>query len=129
MFDHAGQTSHDRERRRRTYQPLLPAAQVGISPSTWLSAAVRREVSCAAISDPAPERPRTVAITSSDGINDSSRPWLLGIELRDPASRSRIGLRGDLSKLYRAWIGDRVGDLDTTTLSRLDGTLRAVLNL
>jgi hypothetical protein len=30
-----------------------------------------------------PERPRTVAIMSSDGINDSSRPWLLGIELRE----------------------------------------------
>jgi mRNA interferase MazF len=26
---------------------------------------------------------RTVLLLSSDGINDSPRPWLLGIELRD----------------------------------------------
>jgi hypothetical protein len=29
---------------------------------------------------------------------------------------------------YRAWTGDRVGELDTTTLTRLDGALRADLN-
>ena len=30
-----------------------------------------------------PDQVRTVVILSSDGINDSPRPWLLGIELRE----------------------------------------------
>lgn len=30
-----------------------------------------------------PDQRRTVVITSSDGINNSPRPWLLGIELRE----------------------------------------------
>jgi hypothetical protein len=85
-----------------------------------------------------PERPRTVAIMSSDGINDSSRPWLLGIELRERDSGDILAVplaghgwayAGDLSKLYRAWIGATVDELDTTTLSRLDGALRAALDL
>jgi len=33
-----------------------------------------------------------------------------------------------VSKLYRAWIGDPVDELPTT-LSRLDGALRAALDL
>ena len=85
-----------------------------------------------------PDRPRTVAIMSSDGINESPRPWLLGIELRDrdpgdilavPVTGHGWAYAGDLSKLYRAWTGDRVGELDTTTLTRLDGALRAALDL
>ncbi len=85
-----------------------------------------------------PDRPRTVAIMSSDGINESPRPWLLGIELRDrdpgdilavPVASYGWAYAGELSKLYRAWIGERVGELDTTTLTRLDGTLRAALDL
>jgi hypothetical protein len=85
-----------------------------------------------------PERPRTVAIMSSDGINESPRPWLLGIELRDrdpgdilavPVTDHGWAYAGDLSKLYRAWTGDRVGELDATTLTRIDGALRAALDL
>lgn len=36
---------------------------------------------------------------------------------------------GDLTKLYRAWIGEQLGELDTTTQTRLDGALRAALDL
>jgi mRNA interferase MazF len=75
---------------------------------------------------------------SSDGINDSSRPWLLGIELRDrdpgdilaiPVAEHGWAYAGDLTKLYRAWTGLRVGQLDPTTLTRLDGALGAALDL
>ena len=85
-----------------------------------------------------PEQVRTVAILSSDGINESSRPWLLGVELRDrdpgdilaiPVTGHGFAYAGDLSKLYRAWTGDRIGELDTTALTRLDGALRAALDL
>jgi mRNA-degrading endonuclease toxin of MazEF toxin-antitoxin module len=85
-----------------------------------------------------PEQIRTVVILSSDGINDSRRPWLLGIELRDrdpgdllaiPVTDQGWAYAGDLSRLYRAWIGRRLGQLDATTVARLDGALRAALDL
>jgi mRNA interferase MazF len=75
---------------------------------------------------------------SSDGINESPRPWLLGIELRerDPGDILAVSVTGhgwsyagDLSKLYRAWTGDLLGELDSATLTRLDGALRAALDL
>jgi hypothetical protein len=77
-------------------------------------------------------------ILSSDGINDSPRPWLLGIELRDrdpgdllaiPVADRGWAYAGDLTRLYRAWVGPPQGWLDTTTLARLDGALRAALDL
>lgn len=85
-----------------------------------------------------PEQLRTVAIMSSDGVNESGRPWLLGIELRDrdpgdilaiPVNGHGWAYAGDLRRLYRAWTGERVGQLDATTSSRLDGALRAALDL
>lgn len=85
-----------------------------------------------------PTSARTVAVLSSDGINDSLRPWLLGIELRDrdpgdllaiPVPDLGWAYAGDLSRLYRAWIGPVTGLLDSTTLARLDGALRAALDL
>lgn len=85
-----------------------------------------------------PELVRTVAIMSSDGVNDSTRPWLLGVELRDrdpgdilciPVADRGWAYAGDLTKLYRAWVGPRLGQLDPTTLTRLDGALRAALDL
>jgi mRNA-degrading endonuclease toxin of MazEF toxin-antitoxin module len=84
-----------------------------------------------------PTQHRTVVILSSDGINESPRPWLLGIELRDrdpgdilaiPVA-GRWAYAGDLTKLYRAWIGERLGELDPTTLARLNGALQAALDL
>lgn len=85
-----------------------------------------------------PERARTVVIVSSDGINDSPRPWLLGIELRDrdpgdllaiPVADRGWAYAGDLSRIYRARVGSRVDELSQTTLARLDGALRAALDL
>ena len=84
-----------------------------------------------------PAQQRTVVIMSSDGINESTRPWLLGIELRDrdpgdilaiPVA-GRWAYAGDLTKLYRAWVGERLGELDPTTLARLNGALQAALDL
>lgn len=85
-----------------------------------------------------PETPRTVVVLSSDGVNGSARPWLLGIELQDrdpgdvlavPVGDGRYAYAGELRRLYRAWIGTRLGRLDTTTLARLDNALRAALDL
>lgn len=85
-----------------------------------------------------PEQVRTVVILSSDGINDSPRPWLLGIELRDsdpgdllaiPVGDCGWAYAGDLSRLYRAWLGQRLDEIHPTVLARLDGALRAALDL
>jgi hypothetical protein len=85
-----------------------------------------------------PDQPTTVAILSNDGINDSDRPWVLGVTLRatDPSDLLAVPVAGhgwayagDLSRLYRAWIRGPVGKLDAATLQRIDGTLRAALDL
>ena len=85
-----------------------------------------------------PDQARTVVILSSDGINDSPRPWLLGIELRErdpgdllaiPVADRGWAYAGDLTRLYRAWVGPPLGRVDTTSLARLDGALRAALDL
>jgi mRNA interferase MazF len=85
-----------------------------------------------------PDRTQLVVITSSDGVNDSPRPWLLGCRLRDtdPGDILAIPVRGhgwayvgDLSRLLRAWFGERAGQLDSATLRRLDNVLRVAQDL
>ena len=85
-----------------------------------------------------PEQPRVVVLLSSDGINDSPRPWLLGIELRrrDPGDLLAVPIAdrgwayaGDLTRLYRAWVGPRLGVLAPGTLTQLDNAVRAALDL
>ena len=85
-------------------------------------------MSYAATSDPAHPTvsgpSRSCPATAS---TNPPRPWLIGIELRDrdpgdilavPVADHGWAYAGDLSKLYRAWTGDRLGELDTTTLMR-----------
>lgn len=63
-------------------------------------------------SDPTPDLRPTVLHLSNDGINDSPRPWLLGIELRerDPGDLLAVSVgdlgwayAGALTQLDRAW--------------------------
>ena len=85
-----------------------------------------------------PEVARIVVILSSDNINGSDRPWVLGIEVqpRDPGDILAIPVAGygwayvrDLTRLYRAWAGERVGQLDDLTLMRITGAIQAALDL
>ncbi|MGH3920432.1 MAG: hypothetical protein ACRDSG_15560 [Pseudonocardiaceae bacterium] len=85
-----------------------------------------------------PEMQRIVVILSSDTLNSSPRPWLLGMELqsRDPGDLLAIPVAGygwayvrDLTRLYRAWIGEHVGHLDEFTLTRLASAVQAALDL
>ena len=85
-----------------------------------------------------PDVPRIVVILSSDSLNSSDRPWVLGMEVqqRDPGDILAIPVAGygwayvrDLTRLYRAWIGERVGALDELTLLRLTGAVQAALDL
>jgi mRNA-degrading endonuclease toxin of MazEF toxin-antitoxin module len=79
-----------------------------------------------------------VVIVSSDGINQSSRPWLLGapITTDDPQDILAVPVEGhgwvsagNLSRFYRGWLGKRVGELDPPILERLATALRAALDL
>jgi PemK-like, MazF-like toxin of type II toxin-antitoxin system len=79
-----------------------------------------------------------VVIVSSDGINQSPRSWLLGAPLtpEDPQDILAVPIEGrgwvsagNLSRLYRGWLRERVGELDSPTLERLAGALRAALDL
>jgi len=85
-----------------------------------------------------PDVPRVVLILSSDSLNSSDRPWMLGMEIqrRDPGDILAIPVPGygwayvrDLTRLYRAWIGERVGELDELTLTRLTSAIQAALDL
>lgn len=85
-----------------------------------------------------PEAPRIVVILSSDSVNSSPRPWVLGLELqqRDPGDLLAIEVTDhgwayvrDLTRLYRAWVGERVGHLDEFTLARLTSAIQAALDL
>lgn len=85
-----------------------------------------------------PEVQRIVVILSSDSLNSSPRSWTLGMELkqRDPGDILAIPVAGhgwayvrDLTRLYRAWTGERIGQLDELTLARLTGAVQAALDL
>jgi len=77
-------------------------------------------------------------ILSSDSLNSSPRSWTLGMELQqhDPGDILAIPVAShgwayvrDLTRLYRAWIGERVGQLDELTLARLTSAVQATLDL
>lgn len=85
-----------------------------------------------------PDTPRTVLLLSSDAINGSSRPWVLGVEIRRsdpgdllavPIDDGRFAYPGDLRRLYRSWFGRREGVIDTVTVREMDNALRAALEL
>jgi len=79
-----------------------------------------------------------VVIVSSDGINQSPRPWLLGapVTSEDPQDILAVPVEGcgwvsagNLSRCYRGWLRKRVGELDPPTLEQLAAALRAALDL
>jgi hypothetical protein len=83
-------------------------------------------------------RQQTVVIVSSDGINQSSRPWLLGapIAAEDPQDILAVPIEGrgwisagNLTRLYRGWLTEQLDVLDQATLDGLDSALRAALDL
>lgn len=85
-----------------------------------------------------PDVTRIVVILSSDSLNSSPRPWLLGMALQrnDPGDILAIPVSGhgwayvrDLTRLYRAWIGEPIGRLDDLTLTRLTSAIQAALDL
>ena len=83
-------------------------------------------------------RQQLVVIVSSDGVNDSPRPWLLGIPIRtdDPQDILAVPIEGhgwadvaSLTRFYRRWLAKRVDALGPTVVDQLDTALRAALDL
>lgn len=83
-------------------------------------------------------RERTVLLLSSDGVNESDRPWLLGTELLEHDPQDILGVPLDsrlwistlyLTRLYRGWLTERVAEIDQATQEQIDGALRAALDL
>jgi hypothetical protein len=85
-----------------------------------------------------PARERTVLLLSSDGVNESDRPWLLGTELLDQDPQDILGVPVDsrfwistlfLTRLYRGWFTERVAEIDQAVQEQVDIALRAALDL
>lgn len=79
-----------------------------------------------------------VVIVSSDGINQSTRTWLLGapIAVEDPRDILAMPIdghgwvsAGNLGRFYRGWLTERLGALDRSSVEQLDSALRAALDL
>jgi hypothetical protein len=79
-----------------------------------------------------------VVIVSSDGINQSTRTWLLGAPIApdDPQDILAVPVGGDgwasagnVTRLYRGWLRECVGVLDAPTLEQLGSALRAAFDL
>lgn len=79
-----------------------------------------------------------VVLVSSDGINQSTRTWLLGapVSPQDPQDILAVAVEGygwasagNLTRLYRGWLRERVGRLDRDIVDDLDAGLRAALDL
>jgi hypothetical protein len=85
-----------------------------------------------------PTAPRTVLVLSGNDTIRPTRPWVLGLDLREddpqdllavPIGDGRFAYAGDLGRLYRAWFGARTGRLDALTMARVDTVLRVALEL
>jgi hypothetical protein len=79
-----------------------------------------------------------VVIVSSDGINQSARTWLLGAPISpdDPQDILAVQIEGrgwvsagNVTRLYRGWLRERVGELDAPTAVHLNSALRAAFDL
>lgn len=83
-------------------------------------------------------RRRNIVLISSDGINESPRPWLIAAELLDEDPLDILAVTipghgwvhsGNIGRIYRGWLAERIGALDDDTLERLDTALRAAMDL
>ncbi|PXY29311.1 hypothetical protein DI005_15215 [Prauserella sp. PE36] len=85
-----------------------------------------------------PARPRAILLLSSDGVNESERPWLLGTELleKDPQDILGVAIDGrfwistlQLTRIYRPWLDRRIAAIGTDVQEQIDSALRAALDL
>ncbi|MEU2258519.1 hypothetical protein [Nocardia xishanensis] len=83
-------------------------------------------------------RRRAVVLISSDGINESPRQWLIAAELLDQDPQDILAVQvpgrgwvhaGNIGRIYRGWLAERIDDMESEVLERLDTALRAAMDL
>ncbi|ASR36390.1 hypothetical protein BAY61_16795 [Prauserella marina] len=83
-------------------------------------------------------RSRAVLLLSSDGVNESERPWLLGTELLEKDPQDILGVAVDarfwistlnLTRVYRPWLDQRIAEIGDDVQEQIDSALRAALDL
>lgn len=83
-------------------------------------------------------RERTILVVSADGINNSPRQWVYGLDTVDQDPRDILAVQvGDglwlngtsLSRLWRDWFTEQIGTIDTDTQEAVDAMLRTALDL
>lgn len=83
-------------------------------------------------------RERTVLIVSADGINNSTRRWVYGLDVIDHDPDDILAVRLDdqhwvngtsLSRLWRDWLTDRLGRIDGDSQEAVEALLRSALDL
>lgn len=98
---------------------------------------LRGEIRCY-IRPSTPDRPQLVLVISSDGINRSPRPTLVGLQVREAHNDDLLTVEipdvgqvyaGDPIRLYRAWLGVRLAAVEPVVMGRVDTALRAALDL
>ncbi|MFE3441421.1 hypothetical protein ACFXNW_00155 [Nocardia sp. NPDC059180] len=83
-------------------------------------------------------RHRTVVLISSDGINESPRPWLIAAEVLDQDPQDILAVQlgalgwvhaGNIGRIYRGWLAEQVDEAEPETMDRIDTALRAAMDL
>jgi mRNA interferase MazF len=83
-------------------------------------------------------RERAVLIVSADGINNSPRQWVYGLELMGDDPRDILAVQlpagswvngTSLSRLWRDWFTERIGTLDGESRDAVDAMLRTALDV
>ncbi|WP_026343974.1 hypothetical protein [Nocardia sp. BMG111209] len=83
-------------------------------------------------------RRRNIVLISSDGINESPRPWLIAAEVLDEDPQDILAVTlpghgwmhaGNLGRIYRGWLAERLGAVDPDVVERIDTALRAAMDL
>ncbi|WP_327142714.1 hypothetical protein [Nocardia sp. NBC_01327] len=83
-------------------------------------------------------RVRNILLISSDGINESPRPWLIAAEVMDADPLDILAVpipghgwvhAGNLGRIYRDWLAERIDTVDSETAERIDTALRAAMDL
>ncbi len=84
------------------------------------------------------QRRRNIVLISSDGINESPRPWLIAAEVEDEDPNDILAVSipghgwvhaGNIGRIFRGWLAERVGEIDLETAERIDTALRAAMDL
>jgi hypothetical protein len=83
-------------------------------------------------------RQRTILIISADGVNASTRRWVYGLDIVEQDPEDILAVRlvdgrwvngTSLTRLWRDWLTQRQGAIDTNTQDAVDAMLRGALDL